>query len=125
MARLLRQYRPGERVRAIETIVYGTGEAWLEGPTMIAVVPSPPPMALMQVDVESIDPLVLESVFQEPGRNEPCHCGSGEKYKKCHLVLDQEAWRIVNRKTRQADAALALLLTLPRTHWPAFEPEED
>jgi uncharacterized protein len=20
----------------------------------------------------------------EPGRNEPCHCGSGKKYKKCH-----------------------------------------
>ena len=19
-----------------------------------------------------------------PGRNEPCHCGSGKKYKKCH-----------------------------------------
>lgn len=21
---------------------------------------------------------------REPGRNEPCHCGSGKKYKKCH-----------------------------------------
>lgn len=21
----------------------------------------------------------------EPGRNEPCHCGSGRKYKKCCL----------------------------------------
>jgi uncharacterized protein len=20
----------------------------------------------------------------EPGRNDPCHCGSGKKYKKCH-----------------------------------------
>ena len=20
------------------------------------------------------------------GRNEPCHCGSGKKFKKCHLV---------------------------------------
>jgi len=19
-----------------------------------------------------------------PGRNDPCHCGSGKKYKKCH-----------------------------------------
>ncbi len=24
-----------------------------------------------------------------PGRNEPCHCGSGKKYKKCHLPQDQ------------------------------------
>ena len=21
---------------------------------------------------------------EHPGRNEPCHCGSGKKYKKCH-----------------------------------------
>ena len=31
VARLLRQYRPGERVRAVETIVYGTGEQVDEG----------------------------------------------------------------------------------------------
>lgn len=24
------------------------------------------------------------------GRNEPCHCGSGQKYKKCHLPLEQQ-----------------------------------
>jgi uncharacterized protein YecA (UPF0149 family) len=23
-----------------------------------------------------------------PGRNEPCWCGSGEKYKRCHLESD-------------------------------------
>lgn len=23
------------------------------------------------------------------GRNDPCHCGSGKKYKKCHLLRDQ------------------------------------
>ena len=26
-----------------------------------------------------------------PGRNDPCHCGSGKKYKKCHLDADQKA----------------------------------
>ncbi len=25
-----------------------------------------------------------------PGRNEPCWCGSGMKYKKCHAPEDQE-----------------------------------
>gem|GEM_PF-4581075 len=25
------------------------------------------------------------------GRNDPCHCGSGQKYKKCHLVQDETA----------------------------------
>lgn len=24
----------------------------------------------------------------ELGRNDPCHCGSGKKYKKCHLEKD-------------------------------------
>lgn len=24
-----------------------------------------------------------------PGRNEPCWCGSGKKYKKCHAVIDE------------------------------------
>ncbi len=27
---------------------------------------------------------------QKPGRNEPCWCGSGEKYKKCHLLDDEK-----------------------------------
>jgi len=25
------------------------------------------------------------------GRNDRCHCGSGKKYKKCHLAEDSEA----------------------------------
>ena len=24
-----------------------------------------------------------------PGRNEPCWCGSGQKYKRCHLDADR------------------------------------
>ena len=23
------------------------------------------------------------------GRNDPCHCGSGKKYKRCHLAADE------------------------------------
>jgi uncharacterized protein YecA (UPF0149 family) len=26
---------------------------------------------------------------REPGRNEPCWCGSGQKYKRCHLDADR------------------------------------
>ena len=26
-----------------------------------------------------------------PGRNDPCHCGSGKKYKHCHMQQDQAA----------------------------------
>lgn len=28
---------------------------------------------------------------RRPGRNAPCHCGSGKKYKKCHLHDDENA----------------------------------
>jgi uncharacterized protein YecA (UPF0149 family) len=27
----------------------------------------------------------------QPGRNEPCWCGSGKKYKKCHLHTEEKA----------------------------------
>jgi hypothetical protein len=38
-----------------------------------------------------------------PGRNEPCYCGSGRKYKQCHLPADEaEA-----AKARAAAAAVA------------------
>jgi uncharacterized protein YecA (UPF0149 family) len=30
------------------------------------------------------------------GRNEPCWCGSGKKYKKCHYETDQEHFSKLN-----------------------------
>lgn len=27
--------------------------------------------------------------MSKPGRNDPCYCGSGLKYKKCHMQEDQ------------------------------------
>ena len=24
-----------------------------------------------------------------PERNDPCPCGSGKKYKKCHMLIDE------------------------------------
>jgi hypothetical protein len=38
------------------------------------------------------------------GRNEPCPCGSGKKYKKCHLVADEKAESEAMAKTA-AEAA--------------------
>jgi hypothetical protein len=29
----------------------------------------------------------------KPGRNDPCWCGSGKKYKKCHMASDEDAAR--------------------------------
>jgi hypothetical protein len=31
-----------------------------------------------------------EAAFVKPGRNDPCWCGSGKKYKKCHLDADNQ-----------------------------------
>ncbi len=35
-----------------------------------------------------------------PGRNEPCWCGSGQKYKRCHLRSDQQAGQMNKETTR-------------------------
>jgi hypothetical protein len=40
-----------------------------------------------------------------PGRNEPCHCGSGKKYKQCHLEKDEASRRKARAKEQEkADA---------------------
>ena len=31
------------------------------------------------------------SIEARPGRNQPCHCGSGKKYKQCCLPKDEAA----------------------------------
>ena len=33
----------------------------------------------------------IEARFKSTGRNDDCPCGSGKKYKKCHLREDEEA----------------------------------
>ena len=32
------------------------------------------------------------------GRNDPCHCGSGKKYKQCHLAEDEAKARTQRAK---------------------------
>ena len=44
--------------------------------------------------------------MSHPGRNEPCHCGSGNKYKKCCESKD-EAARIAAAEAAAAAAATA------------------
>jgi hypothetical protein len=58
--------------------------------------------ALMDDEDEEDDELTDEELEEEldleppvrPGRNDPCWCGSGKKYKKCHLSADEEADRL-------------------------------
>jgi hypothetical protein len=39
-----------------------------------------------------------EPTRRELGRNEPCHCGSGRKYKQCCLAKDEEKERAARAK---------------------------
>jgi len=36
-----------------------------------------------------------------PGRNNPCHCGSGNKYKRCCLSKDEEMDRAARAETAE------------------------
>jgi hypothetical protein len=47
----------------------------------------------------------------KPGRNDPCYCGSGKKYKQCHLRIDAAKER---EEREQVEAARFLRLELPR-----------
>lgn len=40
-----------------------------------------------------------------PGRNEPCRCGSGKKYKHCCLEKDDKNAAAVRAKAAKAEAA--------------------
>lgn len=39
------------------------------------------------------------------GRNDPCHCGSGKKYKQCHLAQDEATQR--DARAKEAEEAPA------------------
>lgn len=43
----------------------------------------------------------------KPGRNDPCPCGSGQKYKRCCMRKDQEAESAALKAAAEARAAAA------------------
>src|SRR5262245_2113186 len=42
------------------------------------------------------------TIMAKPGRNDPCHCGSGKKYKKCCQPKEEAAEREVIAKDQAA-----------------------
>ena len=48
-----------------------------------------------------------EPTITKPNRNDPCHCGSGKKYKKCHLAADEAAFskELAAKNAAAAEAA--------------------
>ncbi|MGB9775531.1 MAG: SEC-C metal-binding domain-containing protein, partial [Anaerolineae bacterium] len=45
-------------------------------------------------------PPAAPTATRKLGRNDPCWCGSGKKYKNCHLRQDEEAGRVPTVTTR-------------------------
>ncbi|GFP30158.1 hypothetical protein HKBW3S44_00417 [Candidatus Hakubella thermalkaliphila] len=52
---------------------------------------------------------------RQVGRNDPCPCGSGKKYKRCCLLVDQEV-RSLREATDRAIAKLGQFAYSPRFH---------
>lgn len=53
---------------------------------------------------DTLVPMTAAPSTGKPGRNEPCYCGSGKKYKQCCLVKD-EAEATARRAAAQAAEA--------------------
>lgn len=64
-----------------------------------------------------------------PKRNDPCHCGSGKKYKHCHLKADREKERVEREeRMQQATRPGTPLVSPTNTTPPSFAgplPETD
>jgi hypothetical protein len=60
-----------------------------------------------------------------PGRNEPCHCGSGRKYKHCCLEKDDLAAAAARAKAeKKAEAAAKSEEAAQSTEAPASAPKQ-
>jgi hypothetical protein len=61
------------------------------------------------------------TTVQHLGRNDPCHCGSGRKYKHCCLVTDEAAARAARAKA-EADAPVEATADQPAEAAPQQRP---
>lgn len=53
--------------------------------------------------------------MSKPGRNDPCHCGSGRKYKKCHWMSDQQSHLAIHAGEFESPAPLNTHENIPRS----------
>lgn len=51
---------------------------------------------------------------QQAGRNDPCPCGSGKKYKKCHLDADRQPQRAASREESVHEMDRRLVVAIAR-----------
>jgi len=53
--------------------------------------------------------------MSKPGRNEPCPCGSGKKYKKCCFGKEEAEATERERKQEQQEALMTMMVNLNRS----------
>jgi hypothetical protein len=54
---------------------------------------------------QKLDEIKTDLTADRPGRNDPCYCGSGKRYKQCHMAEDRAADQL---RRDQVDAATFL-----------------
>lgn len=66
------------------------------------------------------------------GRNDPCPCGSGKKYKKCHLDADQAPRRVASELETVHDMDFRIVQTMARVasdgfsfEWFGIDPDDE
>ncbi len=73
--------RAGSAPREVVSVSAGPAQPEFSGLGVVAAAAAPAGLAPQQQLSRPVRPLAVE---EEPGRNDPCPCGSGKKYKKCH-----------------------------------------
>lgn len=57
-------------------------------------------------NLDRLTPQPIRRQTPKLGRNDPCHCGSGRKYKNCHLREDEEAARAQPEEPPETEISL-------------------
>jgi len=68
--------------------------------------------------------------MRDVGRNDPCPCGSGKKYKKCHLDADQEPRRTASETVHEMDFRLVRAISQFAARqfgpdWLEYDPDDE
>jgi hypothetical protein len=65
---------------------------------------------------DEFEPAPHRAKAVKPGRNDPCWCGSGKKYKKCHLAADEEEDRSERKREEDVEEKDVYDDAQPRPH---------
>jgi hypothetical protein len=80
------------------------------------------PAAVPTTAASPAPPTVSGLSDHRPGRNEPCHCGSGRKYKHCCLEKDERLAAAARKEAAEAAPPAAEIASSarvgPRKHQP-------